>query len=558
MAQIIRVTRGLQASSRETSRGEDVPQRHPSSQSIDLPHPELATYPTQPYLGHVEDFTSEAFWYTPLRTRVNFKGKALSATLDIGTSLSAVRADLVPQDSPDASKTQLWTAPPIQLADDDPCSSADRDDCIMCLEAPASILHDKVEKASLNPEQKVELGQLLEELYDLFDGHLGHTSLAKHFIDTGDARPISLPPYCTSPAKKKIIEDQIQKMLEEEIIEPSSSPWAAPVVIVKKPCGEPRFCVDYRGLNQLTVRDSYALHRFDESLDFLSRGKFLSTIDLARGYWQVAFEERSRPKTAFISHCGLYQFRVLPFGLSNAPATFQRLMNTVLTGLTYKICAVYLDHTVVASTMFEQHLKDLSEVLTQLQSAGLSLKLSKCQFYLSELVFLGYRLTPDGILPDQSKVSAVTDFKIPKNVKEVRGVQNKVPDALSRNPLPGNDAPLDILPNYATIAGLDLWALPPVLLQDHSHLRQLQLNDHETGTILRDLENTPEGGTNELDAQYIEQDGLLYFLDPKSCCSLHPLKQFKLYAPTAMRGTLLRYYYDHPMAGHLVVTKTLA
>ncbi|KAL7869713.1 hypothetical protein AOLI_G00137010 [Acnodon oligacanthus] len=320
-------------------------------------------------------------------------------------------------------------------------------------------------------------------------------------------------------------------------------------------------------------------------------------------------------------------------------------MNTVLAGLTYKICTVYLDDTVEASPKFKQHLKELSEVLTRFQSAGLSLKLSKCQFCLSDLVFLSYLVTPDGILSDQSKVSTIMDFKAPKNVKErdqdardfavafasrtlykaekpystpekvclvviwalehfrpyVEGlhvtvftdqsshrwlksrpnpsgrlarwslrlqdfdfhiihkprVQNKVPGALSRNPLPGNDATLNILPDYATIAGLDLRALPPVLLQERSHVRQLQLNDHETGTLLRDLENTPEGGTNELDACYIEQDGLLYFLDPKSCCGLHPLKQFKLYAPMDMRGTLLRYYHDHPTAGHLGVTKTL-
>ncbi len=133
--------------------------------------------------------------------------------------------------------------------------------------------------------------------------------------------------------KKQIIEDQIQIMLEENIIKPSSSPWAAPVVIVKKPCGDHRFCIDYRGLNHLTLKDSYPLPRVDESLDFLARGKFLTTLDLARGYWQVSVEKQSRPKTVFVSHCGLFQFKVLPFGLSNAPATFQRVMNNILAGL---------------------------------------------------------------------------------------------------------------------------------------------------------------------------------------------------------------------------------
>lgn len=111
----------------------------------------------------------------------------------------------------------------------------------------------------------------------------------------------------------------------------------------------------------MTVKDSYPLPRVDESLDFLSRGKFLSTLDLARGCWQVPMAQEAKPKTAFITHCGLFQFKVLPFGLCNAPATFQQLMNNVLAGLIYKLCAVYLDDIVVASPTFEQHLIDLEE-----------------------------------------------------------------------------------------------------------------------------------------------------------------------------------------------------
>ncbi|XP_056332072.1 retrovirus-related Pol polyprotein from transposon 297 [Danio aesculapii] len=209
-------------------------------------------------------------------------------------------------------------------------------------------------------------------------------------------------------------------MLSEGIIEPAVGPWAAPVVIVQKPCGEPQFCVDYRGLNQLTVKDSYPLPRVDESLDFLSRGKFLTTIDLSRGYWQVPMAESSKPKAAFASHCGLFQFRVLPFGLCNAPATFQRLMNSVLAGLIYKSCAVYLDDIVVASPTFEQHIEDLKDVFLRLRSAGLTMKLAKCQFCRKEMKFLGYRVCPDGILPDQEKVSAVLNFETPKNVRQVR------------------------------------------------------------------------------------------------------------------------------------------
>ncbi|KAK3529642.1 hypothetical protein QTP70_032519 [Hemibagrus guttatus] len=258
------------------------------------------------------------------------------------------------------------------------------------------------------------------QAWRLITGHLGHTSLIEHSIDTGDAKPVHLPPYRTSPTKKQLIKDQIGKMLNEGIIEPATGPWAAPVVIVQKPCGEPRFCMDYRGLNQLTVKDSYPLPRVNESLDFLSRGKFLTTIDLARGYWQISMAEDARPKTVFVSHCGLFQIRVLPFGLCNAPATFQRLMNSVLAGLIYRSCAVYLDDIVVASPTFKQHLDDLREVFSRIKSAGLTIKLAKCQFCRSEITFLGYCICSSGILLEHDKVKAVTDFKTPVNVKQVR------------------------------------------------------------------------------------------------------------------------------------------
>ena len=317
------------------------------------------------------------------------------------------------------------------MMDDIPCPGVDEDeDCtdesftaggaIMSLDTLQTSLMSKVAEASLEDGQKAAMLNLLTQFDNMFDGHLGHTAMTEHKIDTGDAKPINLPPYRTSPTKKRIIEEQVEQMLRDGIIEPSTGPWAAPVVIVNRPCTDPRFCVDYRGVNQVTEKDSYPLPRIDDSLDFLARGQFITTLDLARGYWQVAVAEESRPKTAFISHVGLFQFRVLPFGLCNAPATFQRLMNTALAGLIYKTCAVYLDDIVVASPTFEQHLKDLEEVLKRLKTAGLSLKLKKCQFCLSELTFLGYRITPSGIKPDEDKIKAVIEFKAPSTVKHVR------------------------------------------------------------------------------------------------------------------------------------------
>lgn len=278
----------------------------------------------------------------------------------------------------------------------------------------------KVDDAALPEIQKTQLAQELSSFSHIFEGKLGQTSLVEHSVDTGEAKPVCLPPYRASPGKRKIIEEQIEEMLKNDIIEPASGPWASPVVIVEVPSKEPPFCVDFRKVNKATVKDSYPLPRVDESLDFLARGKYISTLDLARGYWQVSMAPASRPKTAFISHKGLYQFKVMPFGLSNAPATFQRLMNTVLAGLIYNCCVVYLDDIVVASPTFEQHLKDLGNVLSRLSEAGLSLKLEKCHFCKPSLRYLGYVVTPEGLSPDESKVSAIRDFPPPSTVKQVK------------------------------------------------------------------------------------------------------------------------------------------
>lgn len=136
-------------------------------------------------------------------------------------------------------------------------------------------------------------------------------------------------------------------MLQKEVIKPSNSPWASPIVLVKKKDGSTRFCVDYRRLNSVTVKGAYPLPRVDESFDSLAGAKYFCTLDLASGYWQVVMQPEDRPKTAFASHKGLFEFTVMPFGLSNSPATFERLMEIVLCGLQWEKCLVYLDDVIV-------------------------------------------------------------------------------------------------------------------------------------------------------------------------------------------------------------------
>ncbi|GFW97620.1 hypothetical protein TNCV_684901 [Trichonephila clavipes] len=173
-------------------------------------------------------------------------------------------------------------------------------------------------------------------------------------------------------------------MKNNDVIEPSSSPWASPIVLVRKKDGSTRFCVDYRRLNDVTKKDSYPLPRIDDTLDTLAGNTWFSTLDLKSGYWQVELHPDDKEKTAFITGQGLGQFKVMPFGLCNAPATFERLMETILGGLSYDAYLVYLDAIIIVGRSFEEHLKNIRRVLQKLKEANLKLSPSKCHIFRRE------------------------------------------------------------------------------------------------------------------------------------------------------------------------------
>lgn len=248
----------------------------------------------------------------------------------------------------------------------------------------------------------------------------GRTSIVKHQIDTGEARPIRQAPRRVPLAKRDEAKQIMENMQKNGIIEPSTSPWSSPVVLVKKKDGSTRFCVDYRKLNEVTKKDSYPLPRIDDTIDTLSGAKWFSTLDLQSGYWQVEIEESDREKTAFSLGDGLWQFAVMPFGLCNAPATFERLMEHVLRGLHWKTCLVYLDDIIVMGKSFDDHLKHLEEVFQRIASAGLQLNPKKCSLFKTQVTYLGHKVTTEGVQTDEGKIKSVRDWPRPTNVHEVR------------------------------------------------------------------------------------------------------------------------------------------
>jgi hypothetical protein len=278
-------------------------------------------------------------------------------------------------------------------------------------------------ETDLDRKQILRVKQLLRKYVYLFapnpKGPL-ITPRVKHRINTGDATPIKIRPYRLSPAENEKASTEIKEMLANKVIRKSQSPWAAPIVLVKKPDGSTRFCVDYRKLNQVTKKDVYPLPRIDDTLDKMKGMKYYTSMDLASGYWQVEIQEEDKEKTAFICAMGLFEFNVMPFGLSNAPATFQRMMDEVVADMDWRVGSDYLDDLLVGSLSFEEHLRDLEKVFQRLSQYGLSAKLSKCRFFKTKLLYLGHEISGEGIRPNPAKTSAITRMKPPINIHGLR------------------------------------------------------------------------------------------------------------------------------------------
>ena len=271
----------------------------------------------------------------------------------------------------------------------------------------------------LSPTQVAQLDALLHEFEDVLQERPGRTSLTQHRIDVGGVRPIKLAPYRLPHAYKETVKSELEEMERTGVIERSRSEWAAPIVLVKKKDGSLRMCVDYRRLNAVSQADAYPMPRVDDLIDRLGKARYITTLDLSRGYWQVPVDEESRPMTAFTTPYGLFQFRVMPFGLHGAPATFQRMMDNLLWDVG-PYAAAYLDDLIIHSEEWGDHLDQVRTILQKLRKAGLTLKPKKCQFAMAHCAYLGHVVGGGEVRPEDSKVQSVRSFPIPAVKKQVR------------------------------------------------------------------------------------------------------------------------------------------
>lgn len=250
---------------------------------------------------------------------------------------------------------------------------------------------------------------------------LGRTNLITHRIDTGDAIPIRQRYYRMSPEKSRIINEQVQEMLQLDVIEPCESSWSSPVLVVNKKNGKPRFCLDSRKLNSVTIKDAYNLPYISEILDNLRDVRYLTSLDLSKSFWQIPLSDNDKNKTAFfVPGRGTFCFKTMAFGLTNAPATQQRLVDKLF-GPEFDLKVFcYLDDIVCVSDSFESHVSLLMRVLERLQQANLTINFEKSQFFRESLKYLGYVVDSQGLRTDPEKVEAISNYPTPTSKKEVK------------------------------------------------------------------------------------------------------------------------------------------
>lgn len=275
----------------------------------------------------------------------------------------------------------------------------------------------------LSEEWKERVTKKLSLMSDVFATHdldYGHTTAVRHRIRLSDPSPFKQRPRPIHPSDYEAVRLHLKELCDANIIRESESPFASPIVVVKKKNGAIRLCVDYRKLNNQTIKDAYALPNIEEAFSALTGSKWFSVMDLKSGYYQVEVEEEDKYKTAFVTPMGFWEFNRMPQGVTNAPSTFQRVMEKCMGSLNLKEVLVFLDDLIVFSSTLEEHEERLMRVLGKLREYGLKLSPDKCQFFRTSVKYLGHVVSERGVETDPEKTAALTTWPTPKNIKELK------------------------------------------------------------------------------------------------------------------------------------------
>lgn len=270
----------------------------------------------------------------------------------------------------------------------------------------------------LSPDQQRDVVSLFDRYSCLFQDVPTRTTVIEHDIDVGAARPIKQNPYRLNVTKREIMKTETDYLLQNGLAVPSSSPWSSPCLLEVKPDGSRRFVTDFRKVNKVTIPDSYPLPRMEDCVDNLGTAKYVTKLDLLKGYWQVPLTPRASDISAFVTPDHFLQYKVMAFGMCNAPATFQRLINTLLFDL--KNCNAYLDDLIIHTSSWEEHVQVLGEVFARLAKASLTLNLAKCDFGKATVIYLGREVGQGQVRPVDAKISAIVGFPPPSTRKALR------------------------------------------------------------------------------------------------------------------------------------------
>ena len=400
----------------------------------ELPHAGLQIIPGYAEIkdGHVPvyfiNITNEDIMLPP-RTLL---GNMCEVTPDNQAIVMEVQASVAPSFSPDLlspsnnkSPTSIPASPP-RPAPPNTCPKPNPDPCPQS-SSPPPLTKKQLDTLQINPNLKPnerdELVSLLNQYQDVFawdDSQLGYTDRVKHRIQVTDETPIAQPHRRIPPAHMEEVRNHLEGLMDRGVIRPSTSPYAAPIVVVRKRSGELRLCCDFRKLNAITKKDAFPLPRIEDTLDALTGAKYFSTLDLASGYHQVAMHPDDIEKTAFTTPFGLFEWTRVPFGLTNAPAVFQRLMQSVMNDYVFRILMCYLDDILCYASSFKDHLSRLETIFKRLREVGLRLNPEKCSFCQDSVLFLGHIVSSEGIRTDPGKIRAVQDFPTPTTLSQVR------------------------------------------------------------------------------------------------------------------------------------------